>query len=197
MRRYTTKKSSPVENLLKNTLEYGYETSALQVIRNYLVSGTVPTDINVINAIKFLQAGRSQTELEWRRIGEILISEQVGSKPIFVGYEWIAFRVPGGSYTPDIAYLFESGKWAFVEVKGSRIQKNYRDARSKLRAVACLNPWFEFYEARNEKRSWQLERIPTDTTLVDGLIKFGEGEGENNNDGDKLIVSKKGKTPRV
>lgn len=181
MRRFSTRKNNPTENLVENILEYGYDTSALEVIRGFLVGGTLPTDKGVIDVLKFLQSGRSQTEIEWRRIGDLLISEKMGSNPVFVGYEWISFRLPGGSYTPDIAYLFESGKWAFVEIKGSRTQKNYRDARSKLRAVACLNPWFEFYEARNEKRSWQVERIPADTTLVDSLIKFGEDKGEDKN----------------
>ena len=175
LRKKTTK---PAENLLNNVIGYGYETTALQVIRKYITTGETPADKKVMDALKFLQAGRSKTELEWKEIGEILIAERVGSRVVFTGYEWMSFRLPGGTYTPDIGYLFESGRWAFVEIKGSRVQKNYRDARSKLRAAACLNPWFVFYEARNERRSWQIEEIPTDTTLIDGLIQFGEDERE-------------------
>lgn len=90
------------------------------------------------------------------------IKAHLGQDVIFWGYEWVSFHLPGGSYTPDFLYLLGSGQQVYVEIKGSRKQANYRDARSKLRGAATLNPWFWFYEARLARNAWEFERVPPD-----------------------------------
>jgi len=50
----------------------------------------------------------------------------------------------------------ETGMVVFVEVKGSKKQKGYRDARSKLRAVQAMYPFFTFVEVVEED-GWLVE----------------------------------------
>ena len=52
-------------------------------------------------------------------------------------YEPESFNIPGGRYTPDFRAIMDNGLIVFVETKGSRKQRGYRDARSKLRAAAA------------------------------------------------------------
>jgi hypothetical protein len=90
---------------------------------------------------------RSKTEAAFAQMAVALMTAMLDDAVIVVLYEPLTFRLPGGSYTPDFMALTEHGRAAFVEVKGSRHQRNYRDARSKLRAAAELHPWFEWFEA--------------------------------------------------
>lgn len=123
---------------------------------------------------KFLGNVRSRTEERWAQVGKFLIAEKFNCAVIFEGYEWMTFHVPGGSYTPDYVYILENGSVVFVEIKGSGRQKNYRDARSKLRSAAAVNPWFIFCEARAD-RAYALEIITKDDFAVNlGISAFAD-----------------------
>lgn len=116
-------------------------------------------------------------EAEWLATEHVgYIHAMHGEAVVFWGYEWMSFKLPGGSYTPDFLYLLADGRLVFVECKGSKNQANYRDARSKLRAAATLNPWFWFYEVRIEKSAWNsawnIERIEPDQLWLSGLVNL-------------------------
>ncbi len=102
---------------------------------------------------------RSQLEQNWWNFGHIYINELANERVSVTLYEPVSFKLPGGSYTPDFLHITEKGQMFFVEIKGSKHQKGYRDARSKLRAAAELHPWFTFLEVRQENGDWTVERI--------------------------------------
>ena len=105
-------------------------------------------------------AYRSKTEQAFAEMAVALMAAVMGDSIAVLLYEPLTFKLPGGSYTPDFMALTDGGDVAFIEVKGSTRQKNYRDARSKLRAAAELHPWFKFYEARPLRgHNWDIERI--------------------------------------
>ena len=113
----------------------------------------------IANLANTYPAMKSNLERKWYNIGAVYMAEYALERIIFTQYEPITFHIPGGNYTPDFMHITESGRIYFVEVKGSRHQKGYRDARSKLRAAAEVFPWFTFIEARKENNAWELERI--------------------------------------
>lgn len=165
---------------------YGLDTTQVEVVQA-VVTGNVPLPEGLnLDKLKFLLAGRSRAEMEWRRVGMGLIGLALRAPIVFQGYEWFSFKVPGGSYTPDFNYLADNGRWAHVEIKGSKLQKNYRDARSHLRAAATLNPWFCFYEARFEKAAWKLEMIEPDLEFLAGIqLKDTSANGGNDGAGEE------------
>lgn len=120
--------------------------------------------------LSFVMAGRSATEVKWRAVGSALLESEIGSPVVWSGYEWITFRVPGGTYTPDFMYIFENGRIAFVEIKGSKKQRGYTNTRQKLRATATLNPWFYFFEAVGEGLSWEIESIEPEERFVQNIV---------------------------
>ncbi len=102
---------------------------------------------------------RSKAEEDWALIGSIIIADETGQGVRLCLYEPITFRLLGNKYTPDFQYILEDGAIVFVEVKGSKKQKNYRDSRSKLRAAAETHPYFQWYMAVGKGTDWELERI--------------------------------------
>lgn len=103
---------------------------------------------------------RSKTEAAWANVNALWVGEWFQTPVLETRYEPLTFHVPGGSYTPDFMNLLADGRIVFVEVKGSTHQKNYRDARAKLRAVRDLYPWFYWCEARPVGRgNWEFEEI--------------------------------------
>jgi hypothetical protein len=94
-----------------------------------------------------LPAFDSKAEAWWERCGSLLIMGELDQRVALTQYHPVTFRLPGGSYTPDFLHILADGRLVFVEIKGSTHQKNYRDARSKLRATAELYAWATFYEA--------------------------------------------------
>lgn len=123
--------------------------------------------------LSFVMTGRSDSEVQWRAIGESLLADKIGSPVVWVGYEWVTFRVPGGTYTPDFMYIFENGSVAFVEIKGSKKQRGYTTTRQKLRATATLNPWFYFFEVVGRGMNWQIESIEPEERFVQNIIEVG------------------------
>lgn len=152
--------------------KYGVSVAPLESIRQY-IEGKTPTKQDNA-AVSFYLTARSDAEASWREIGKPLIEHEIGGRILFSGYEWVSFKIPGGDYTPDWMYLMDNGKTVFVEIKASRMQTNYRDARSKLRAAASMNPWYTFVEALWEKRVWTLDIIKADLHIIETLIANGE-----------------------
>ncbi len=108
---------------------------------------------------RLLDPYKSKTEARWAQIGAAWMGGCYGVDVLEWRYEPISFTLPGGSYKPDFMYIFSDGMVIFVEVKGSTHQKNYRDARSKLRAAAELYPWFVFCEVKPVGGNWDIEEI--------------------------------------
>lgn len=96
----------------------------------------------IANLSALIPQYKSKAEEDYAAYGPILIGDEFGEKVVLTMYEPMTFRLPGGKYTPDFLHLLQSGTHVFVEVKGSKKQKNYRDARSKLRAAAEM---YSFY----------------------------------------------------
>jgi hypothetical protein len=102
----------------------------------------------------------SDTERGWAMYGAALLADELGVQIVRTEYHLWTFHIPGGKYTPDFQHFTTDGQVIVVEVKGSKAQKGYRDARTHLRAAARINPWFIFYEALgNQKQGITLERI--------------------------------------
>jgi hypothetical protein len=91
---------------------------------------------------------RSRWERAWATFGKAILEQDSGSKVVAMDYEPETFNLPGGSYTPDFRAILDDGTIVFIEVKANKYQKNYRDARSKLRAAQELNPYYAWMEAR-------------------------------------------------
>jgi hypothetical protein len=108
------------------------------------------------------KAPKSAEEKTWMSDGWLWMQTELDEQIIHTDYEPETFNLPGGSYTPDFRHITASGLVIFVEVKATKRQKNYRDARSKLRAAAALNPMYLWYEARLGKDTWEIERIEGD-----------------------------------
>ena len=106
-----------------------------------------------------LTAYKCHAEEAWAGYGSMVLLGELGQHTAVMLYEPMSFRLPGGSYLPDFMHLLEDGRIVYVEIKGSKHQKGYRDARSKLRAAAELHPWFTWIEARQERGSWIVEVI--------------------------------------
>jgi hypothetical protein len=125
--------------------------------------------------LSFVLAGRSSHEVQWQRIGAAIMEGEVGSPVTWQGYEWLSFRVPGGTYTPDFMYIFKTGEMAFVEVKGSKRQQGYVTTRQKIRATATLNPWFYFFEVVGKGTDWEVELVTPDVGFIQNIIEVCDG----------------------
>jgi hypothetical protein len=102
----------------------------------------------------------SAAEEWWARYGALLLASELGQEIVLTQYHPMTFHLPGGTYTPDFLHVSGDGKLYIIEIKGSRAQKNYRDARAKLRAAADLYRWATFYEALIGRNGCQdLEKI--------------------------------------
>jgi hypothetical protein len=154
-------------------MTYGLDSGATATIQQYILNGRKETGMTqgARELMAFFLAGRSKSEADWVAGAKMLIEDEFKVGVAFAGYEWMTFKLPGGSYTPDWDYMLADGRWVFVEVKGSKLQPNYRDARSKLRACATLNPWFIFMEAITSG-GIQLERIPPDVAYLERINSF-------------------------
>lgn len=106
---------------------------------------------------------RSTAEREWEREGWMLLLPVLERDPaervLLTLYEPLTLNLPGGRYTPDYLHILSSGEQIFVEIKGSKKQKGYRDARSKLRAAAEVFPFWTFVEAMGGRDGWEIEEV--------------------------------------
>jgi hypothetical protein len=102
----------------------------------------------------------SKAEEWWATYGALLLADELAQAVSLTLYHPLTFHLPGGSYTPDYCHILADGTMVVIEVKGSKMQKNYRDARAKLRAAADVYRWLTWYEARVDGRGgFELERI--------------------------------------
>lgn len=101
---------------------------------------------------------KSNSERKFATFAVALIGTHFGYDVMWMEYEPIRLKIPGGHYTPDFMAILRDGTAVFVEVKGSRKQRNYRDARSKLRAAAEIYPFFTWCECVEEE-GWKVEVI--------------------------------------
>lgn len=129
----------------------------------------------------FLLKAESREEVRWLSEGIPILERHFGMPVLLERSKAVSFRLPGGVYTPDFMYILEDGRRIHVEVKGSRFQPNYRDARSKVRTAATLY-WFDtFCEARIENKEWLVEHIPPDMeyrTELQSLLEQVRSESE-------------------
>lgn len=128
-----------------------------------MVDARAHTDNRLTNPIQF----RSKTEEIFAMLGAGLVSQHCAKPVVIMKYEPITFNLPGGRYTPDFMVIFEDGEILFIEIKGSKRQKNYRDARSKLRSAHAIHPYFTWAEirikvTRNTVTSCEIEIIGED-----------------------------------
>lgn len=122
----------------------------------------------------FLLKGDSREEVRWQAMGVPLLEKQYNMPVVLWKPKAFSFNLPGGRYTPDFFYIFENGLRLHVEVKGSRLQAGYRDARAKMRAAATLF-WFDnFMLAVWEQGAWQLELIEPDKDFQTELQVLAE-----------------------
>ena len=101
---------------------------------------------------------KSHCERRFAGLGATLLGAHFGAECLRFDYEPLRFKVPGGFYTTDWLALLADGRVVFVEVKGSKKQKGYRDARSKLRAAAEIYCWWTWVEVV-EQDGWTVEVI--------------------------------------
>ena len=99
---------------------------------------------------------KSGAEQTFAGFGGMYWRANFGNDLMLLLYEPCKWKIAGGWYTPDFMAIMEDGNVVFVEVKGSKRQRNYRDARSKLRAAAATYPMFTWVEVVQEG-GWQVE----------------------------------------
>ena len=95
---------------------------------------------------------KSAEERAFAQYAAALLYDQFGSTVHRLDYEPVTWNLPGNRYTSDFCAILSDGRVVFVEVKCSKRQRGYRDARSKLRAAAALHPeyvWCECLVGRN------------------------------------------------
>ena len=101
---------------------------------------------------------KSNCERRFADLGPTLLGAHFGRRVVRMDYESCSRKVPGGRYTPDFEAWLEDGTTVYVEVKGSKRQKGYRDSRSKLRAAAEVYPMFTWIQVV-ESEGWTVEVI--------------------------------------
>lgn len=100
----------------------------------------------------------SKLEEDFAKGGYLQVCDQ---RILEVQYHPVRFYLLGASYKIDFCLVTED-ELLWVEVKGNKEMRNYRDARSKLRAVARMYrqvPFFRFFQVTREKGAWIVEEI--------------------------------------
>lgn len=149
--------------------KYGFSTEALKAMQT--VTPHLPFAKIVEQWAKYLLASESEFERRWHSQGEDLplLEELYGEKVVLCKPKAISYQLPGGRYSPDYLYIFESGLRVVVEVKGSSFQKGFKDAKAKMRAAATLHWYDNFLLVMWEKNEWSLEAVKPDPDYVTEL----------------------------
>jgi hypothetical protein len=87
----------------------------------------------------------SAEEKLWSTICEAILWDY-GMVVVRTVYHPFTLHLDGGKYTPDFLHILDDATQLVVEVKGSRKQRGYRDARTKLRAAAARFDYWRFAE---------------------------------------------------
>lgn len=155
------------------------DTSLLRLLEG----GFGRSNVNPGTVVDFFLTARSREEARAADDLPALIEQETGGEIVFAGYEWVSFKLPGSSYTPDWNYLLSDGRWVRVEVKGSRYQAGYQASVARLRAAAALNPWdaFYLYEAGRPLRRVDVDGDWLATLLLAARqwINYGSQKKEN------------------
>jgi len=106
-----------------------------------------------------LRQFRSEYEGAFAQIAHALLADEFGSPVERLDYEPVTWNLPGNRYTPDFVAILADGRIVHVEVKGSRQQRGYRDARSKLREAAAMHPEYTWVEAVVTLRRGEIANI--------------------------------------
>lgn len=127
------------------------------------------------NVAALLRPFKSAHEGAFAQVAHALLADEFGLAVERLDYEPVTWNLPGNKYTPDFCALFIDGSVMFIEVKGSRKQRGYRDARSKLREAAAMYPEYTWVEAivtlrRGELMAIELEVVGENTNLRDGTV---------------------------
>lgn len=159
------KKLPHAKSLDEKISAHGLSTQAISLILTKHPKGK--PDVILRSYAKFMLQAESSVEAKWLPFSLMVITRKFPEMGgVFLErIRPMSFHLPGGSYTPDFYYLMNDGSRIVVEVKGSKFQSNYRDARGKLRAAATLNPDHVFVEAMANKEcenGWSLEVIKPD-----------------------------------
>jgi len=118
------------------------------------------TDLTLFHELASPQY-KSKTEKYWGDVvGSAIVADALGATVMLQLYEPIALRYAGNYYTPDFFYILDDGRGVFVEIKGSKKARGYRETRSKLRACAKTYGWWTFCEAvGGERNGYEFEVI--------------------------------------
>ncbi len=117
------------------------------------------SDLARADITRLLPTFDSQAEAWWDTHGPLLLADELRCAVALTQYHAITVHLPGGSYTPDFLHILADGRLILVEIKGSKQQRGYRDARAKLRAAADLYRWATWYECRVDHGAFELELI--------------------------------------
>lgn len=168
------KKKPPTRKSTEKLISsYGLSSDAISVIRKIVPTGNLSDVLKKVS--KFLLKGESKTEIDWLKYHASCIENHFSSKIVVMRPKSTTFHILGSSYTPDFEYLLENGQRVFVEVKGSKFQPNYRDARSKLKMTATLHWDKSFVEVmpdKNLESGWSMEDISPDDEYGELLIEL-------------------------
>lgn len=105
-----------------------------------------------INQIQLDPFKSNEERVFWQMGASVLeaLDELSGFKVAELTYEAIRLQTPGGFYTLDFYVRMVGpngvGLNILLEIKGSKLQRGYRETRQKLRDVASLYPGFTFAE---------------------------------------------------
>jgi len=102
---------------------------------------------------------KSSQEGAFAQVAHALLADEFGLAVERLDYEPVTWHLFGNNYTPDFVATLEDGRIVHVAVKGSRKQRGYRDARSKLREAAAMYPEYTWVEAIVTLRRGQLASI--------------------------------------
>lgn len=159
------KKLPKPKSLDEKISNHGLSVQAIEVILGKYPKGK--PDAILRGFAKFMLTAESSVEAKWLPFSLVVITRKFPEMGgVFLErIRPVSFHLPGGIYTPDFYYLMNDGSRIVVEVKGSKFQSNYRDARGKLRAAATLNPDHVFCEVmpnRESENGWSVEVIEPD-----------------------------------
>lgn len=118
--------------------------------------------IDLVDVTTLVPRYKSDDEKDFANLGPTILQNHFHAAVLEMRYEPVRFKVPGGSYRPDFLVLLaadvvEHARIVFVEVKGAKQQRGYRDSISKLRAVAELYPWWTWVLVW--AKTWEVEEV--------------------------------------
>ena len=110
------------------------------------------------NVRELIPVYKSNCERRFADLGPTLLGAHFGAECLVFEYEPCRWVIPGGHYKPDWLCVLSDCRVVYVEVKGSKNQRGYRDARAKLRAAKSVYPWWVWCEVV-ESEGWKVEVI--------------------------------------